>query len=44
MALIIILMTLNMGDVTYNEIAYNINKWNITFMFLSYVISKVIYK
>jgi hypothetical protein len=34
-----ILVTLNMGDITYR-----INKCNITYLFLSTVISKVIYK
>ncbi len=36
-----ILITLNMGNITYNDITYKINKFNITFMFLSTVTSKV---
>ncbi len=35
---------LNMGDITYIDINYNINKGNITYMFLSGVISKVLYR
>ncbi len=31
-------------DITYIDITYNINKGNITYMFLSGVISKVIYR
>jgi hypothetical protein len=38
-----ILITLT-GDITYNGITNNINKCNITYMFLSTVISKFIYK
>jgi hypothetical protein len=37
-----ILITLNIGKITYNDIYYN--KCNITSMFLSTVISEVIYK
>ncbi len=47
-----ILIILHTGDITYNDnayiiyndITYNINKCNITCMFLSTVLSKVIYK
>ncbi len=39
-----ILLTHNTGDITYIDIIYNINKFNIICMFLSAVISKVIYK
>jgi len=28
-----ILITLNMGDITFNDLTYNINKYNITCMF-----------
>ncbi len=38
------LITLNTGGNIYNDIAHNINKCNITHMFLSAVKSKVIYK
>jgi hypothetical protein len=31
------------GGINYNDITYNINKCNITYMFLSTVISKVIF-
>ncbi len=37
-------ITLNTGDVTYNDNTYNISKCNIAYMFLSIVLSKVIYK
>ncbi len=37
-----ILITLNMGNITYNDITYEINKFNITCMFLSTVTSKAI--
>jgi len=37
------LLKLNTGDISYNGITYNINKCNITYMFLSTVISKAIY-
>ncbi len=37
-------MTLNTGGITYNDITYNINKCNISYIFLSTVTSKVIYK
>ncbi len=39
-----LLITLNAGGITYNDIIYNINKCNMTNMFLSTVIGKVIYK
>ncbi len=39
-----IFITLNTGAITCNDFTYNINKCNITYMFLSTVISKVIYK
>ncbi len=39
-----LLIALDTGDITYNNITYNINKCNITFMFLFAVISEVIYK
>ncbi len=35
-----ILITLNMDDISYSNINYNINKCNITYMFLSSVKSK----
>jgi hypothetical protein len=37
-----ILITFNTGDITYNDINYDIDKYNITYMFLSTVISKVV--
>jgi hypothetical protein len=39
-----ILITLNTGDFTYNDNTFNIYKCNITYLFLSTVISEVIYK
>jgi hypothetical protein len=36
--------THNIGDITYIAITYNINQCNVTYMFLSTVLSKVIYK
>ncbi len=39
-----ILITLNTGDITYIDITYDIDKCNITYMFLSTVLSKVVYK
>jgi hypothetical protein len=39
-----ILITLNTGDIIYNDMTCNINKCIITCMLLSTVISKVIYK
>ncbi len=39
-----ILITLNMGDFTFNDNTYNINLCNITYMFLSTVISEVTYR
>ncbi len=37
-------LTLNTGGITYNSISYNFNECNITYMFLSTIISEVIYK
>jgi hypothetical protein len=34
-----IVIALNTGDIAYNDISYNVNKHNITFMFLSAVMS-----
>ncbi len=39
-----ILITLNIGDITYNDNTYTINKCNVTYMFFPTVISEVIYK
>ncbi len=44
-----IVITLNTGDITYNDITYDDitctnNKCNITSMFLSTVLSKIIYQ
>ncbi len=39
-----ILITFKTGDITYNDITYNINKCNITYIFLFTVISTVIDK
>ncbi len=38
-----LLITLNTGEIAYNDITYNINKCNIKYMFLLTVKSKVIY-
>ncbi len=38
-----VLITLNMGDIAYNDITYNINKFHITYIFLSALITKVMY-
>jgi hypothetical protein len=39
-----ILITLYTGDITYDDITYNVNKCHIKYRFLSIVISKVICK
>jgi hypothetical protein len=39
-----ILITLNMGDITCNDISYNINKCNIANIFLSTAIKSFISK
>ncbi len=39
-----ILITLNTVDISYNDITYNTNKCNITYRFLSTIISILIYK
>jgi hypothetical protein len=38
-----LLVTLNTGDITFTDFTYNNNKCNITYMFLSTVLSKTIY-
>ncbi len=37
-----ILITFNMGHITYNDITYSIYKYNITYSFLTTITSKVI--
>jgi hypothetical protein len=42
--MILIIMTLNIDGINYNDITYNINKCKITYKLLSIVICKVFYR